>query len=75
MHLFQEPWLLSGGKDWKVVFGIPQVGAYDNQGNVLENQLLQPDIEIYNNPSDVLTGKDEQLERAVQEILKTVSQQ
>ena len=53
-----------------MVFGIPQVGAYDNRGNVLENQSLQPDIEIYNNPADVLKGQDDQLERAVKEMLK-----
>ena len=53
-----------------MVFGIPQVGAYDNQGNVLENKLLEPDIEVYNNPGDVLKGRDAQLERAVQEMLK-----
>ena len=63
------------GLEGGMVFGIPQVGAYDNNGEVLENQELKPDIEIYNNPADVLTGKDSQLERAVQEILKTVSQQ
>ena len=59
---------LEGG----MVFGIPQVGAYDNNGDVLENQLLMPDIEVYNNPSDVMIGKDAQLERAVQEMLDTV---
>ena len=53
-----------------MVFGIPQVGAYDMQGNVLENKLLVPDVEIYNNPADVLNGKDAQLERAVKEMLK-----
>lgn len=53
-----------------MVFGIPQVGAYDMQGNVLENKLLEPDVLIYNRPADVLSGKDEQLERAVKEMLK-----
>lgn len=57
---------LEGG----MVFGIPQVGAYDMDGNVLENQLLRPDIEIYNNPADMLAGKDSQLERAVEEMMK-----
>ena len=53
-----------------MVFGIPQVGAYDMKGNVLENQLLVPHVEVYNNPADVLSGKDAQLERAVKEMLK-----
>ena len=53
-----------------MVFGIPQVGAYDNRGQVLENQSLIPDIEVHNNPADVLKGQDDQLERAVKEMLK-----
>lgn len=57
------------GLEGGMVFGIPQVGAYDMDGNVLENQLLYPDIEIYNNPADMLTGKDRQLERAVEEMM------
>ena len=56
--------------EYGFVFGIPQVGAYDMDGNVLENHQLMPDIEIYNNPLDVLKGKDAQLERAVKEMLK-----
>lgn len=59
---------LEGG----MVFGIPQVGAYGNDGQVLENQLLMPDVEVYNNPADVLVGKDDQLARAVKEMLETV---
>lgn len=59
---------LEGG----MVFGIPQVGAYGNDGKVLENQLLMPDVEVYNNPADVLVGKDDQLARAVKEMLETV---
>ena len=57
---------LEGG----LVFGIPQVGAYDNNGEVLENQSLMPDIEVHNNPKDMLNGRDAQLERAVREMLK-----
>ena len=58
------------GMEYGLVFGIPQVGAYDMEGNVLENKQLMPDIEVYNNPMDVLNGKDAQLERAVKEMLK-----
>lgn len=53
-----------------MVFGIPQVGAYDMNGNVLENQLLQPDIEVYNRPDEVLRGTDSQLECAIREMLR-----
>lgn len=55
--------------DPSIVFGIPQVAVKDMRGNYLENQELQPDIEIYNTPQDVLKGHDAQLERAVKELM------
>lgn len=58
--------------DPTIVFGIPQVGVQDMKGNYLENQELQPDIEIYNTPESQLRGKDHQLERAVKVMLETV---
>lgn len=58
--------------DPTIVFGIPQVGCVDNRGNYLENQQLQPDIIVYNDPADVLKGKDAQLETAVKEMLKQI---
>lgn len=60
--------------DGGLVFGIPQVTAVDMRGGVLENQQLDPDIEVYNKPEDVLTGKDAQLEAAVQEMLQEIKQ-
>lgn len=56
--------------DPTIYFGIPQVGCLDNRGNYLENQQLEPDILIYNDPADVLKGKDMQLETAIREMLK-----
>lgn len=58
--------------DPTIVFGIPQVGVQDMKGNYLENQELQPDIEIYNTPESQLRGEDHQLERAVKVMLETV---
>lgn len=60
------------GLDGGLIFGIPQVTTVDGRGEVLENQLLMPDIEVYNKPKDVLNGKDLQLERAVEEMLKQI---
>ena len=37
--------------DPSIVFGIPQVGMQDMQGRYLENQQLEPDIEVYNSPN------------------------
>ena len=56
--------------DSSLVFGIPQVTARDVNGNVLENQQLNPDVVIYNNPADVINGIDAQLIGAVKELLK-----
>ncbi len=56
--------------DPSIVFGVPQVAVKDMRGKYLENQELLPDIEIYNAPADVLKGKDAQLEKAVDELLK-----
>lgn len=57
--------------DPSIIFGIPQVGMQDLQGRYLENQELQPDIEVYNSPESQLKGEDHQLEKAVKEMLKT----
>ena len=60
--------------DPTIVFGIPQVGCMDMRGQYAENQLLTPHIEVYNAPEKALTGEDQQLEAAVQEMLKTVGE-
>ncbi|MDE7150481.1 MAG: peptidase S41, partial [Bacteroidales bacterium] len=52
------------------VFGIPQVGTLDENGNYLENQELQPDILIYNTPETMAAGRDLQIEKAVEVMLQ-----
>ena len=59
--------------DPSIVFGIPQVGCMDMQGNYLENHTLQPDILIYNEPEAALKGDDAQLKVAVDCLLKELS--
>jgi C-terminal processing protease CtpA/Prc len=56
--------------DHTMYFGIPQIGIKDQHGHWLENQELVPDIVVENKPGDVATGKDAQLETAVQELMK-----
>lgn len=51
-------------------FGIPMVGMVDTSGAYLENQQLEPDIKVPLDPSVVVTGRDQQLEAAVKELLK-----
>lgn len=54
----------------EIVFGIPQVGMLTDKGTFLENDQLEPDVLVLNDPPAVVTGKDPQLETAVQELLK-----
>lgn len=56
--------------DKTIYFGIPQVGIKDRQGKYLENQQLEPDHRVNNDPESVAKGKDLQLEEAVKVLLK-----
>lgn len=59
--------------DPTMLYGIPQVAIKDMRGNYLENQNLYPDIEVYNEPAEVLNGRDQQLEKAVSHLLEEIS--
>ena len=59
--------------DPTIVFGIPQVTNKANDGTILENTQLNPDIIIYNDPGDLDAGKDSQLEGAALHLLRKVS--
>ena len=57
-----------------IVFGIPQIEALNlKEGRYLENMDIDPDITVYNDPASLLKGEDKQLERAVEEMLQTIS--
>ena len=58
--------------DPTLIFGIPQVASLDRSGKVLENQQLNPDIVVYNNPADIQAGRDAQLETAVRHLMKNL---
>ncbi len=61
-------------QDSSLVFGIPNMGVTDGVGGqVLENYQLEPDILIRNEWDLVAQGRDQQLERAVQELLRTLN--
>jgi tricorn protease len=52
----------------------PRGGFYDVNGKwAIEGEGIAPDIEVAQNPADVLRGNDPQLERAVQEALKLMN--
>lgn len=57
-------------QDNSVYFGIPQVGALDMTGEYLENKQLEPDYKVQNDYDVIIKGRDQQLEKAVEVMLK-----
>ena len=57
-------------QDPSLYFGLPVVGYRTEQGNWLENTQLEPDIKVRNTPEKMADGEDEQLEAAVNQLLK-----
>jgi tricorn protease len=57
-------------QDPTLYFGIPVVGYRKADGGYLENDQLNPDIDVENTKELVVTGRDEQLEAAVKALLK-----
>ncbi len=55
--------------DPSLVFGIPQMGVWDLEGNYLEGQQLEPDVKIAQDKEQISQGIDQQLMKAV-EILQ-----
>jgi tricorn protease len=59
--------------DPTLIFGIPMVGNIGVKENrPLENFQIEPDIKIANEYKYILTGKDQQIEAAVKEMLATI---
>jgi tricorn protease len=56
-------------QDPGLIFGIPEVGLQDEQGEFLERVQVDPDIQVTNDPKSTAEGRDPQLERAVQELM------
>ncbi|MDX2438215.1 MAG: S41 family peptidase [Acidobacteriota bacterium] len=61
-------------QDRSMTFGIPMVGYIDNEGDLMENKHLDPDIVIDNDPALEAIGQDEQLETAVEVLLTEIDQ-
>lgn len=59
-------------QDATLYFGIPVVGYRKADGTYLENDQLNPDIDVENTKELVVTGRDEQLEAAVNALLKQI---
>ncbi|MDT0675621.1 S41 family peptidase [Autumnicola musiva] len=60
---------LADGTRW----GIVPVSARDFNGEWMENNQTEPDIIVKNMPGVISEGRDQQLERGIEELLKEVS--
>ena len=70
---FPEQVPLFGGKRKlirTIYFGIPMGGWKPNGEPFLENNQLEPDIRVPNEPGAMAAGRDQQIEAAVKELLK-----
>ncbi len=57
----------------EIIFGVPNMAVADTDGRPLENWELEPDIRVDNEYREVAAGRDQQLERAVEELLKELA--
>lgn len=53
-------------------WGVVPVSAKNKAGEWLENNQTAPDIVVENDPEEIGKGRDQQLERAIKELLKEV---
>jgi tricorn protease len=64
------PQLIDGG-----VVTVPTFGIYSLDGTwIVENQGVQPDVPVVDDPAKMQDGGDPQLERAVEEVMKALRQ-
>ncbi|WP_018675608.1 S41 family peptidase [Riemerella columbina] len=59
-------------QDPSLYFGIPVVGYQKADGSYLENFELQPDVLVTLDPKSATHGEDNQLKKAVEELLKQI---
>ena len=60
--------LIDGG----IIF-VPEFAFANTKGEwIIEGHGVDPDIEVDNDPKSVIAGRDPQLERGVQEIMKKI---
>ena len=57
-------------QDPSLIFGIPVVGYRKADGTYLENDQLEPDVKVLNNPATIVEGEDTQLKVAVETLMK-----
>ena len=57
-------------QDNTLVFGIPQVGIVNLDGKYYENNQLEPDFKVMNDYTEVIKGKDQQVQKAIEVLSK-----
>jgi tricorn protease len=62
------PQLMDGG-----MVTAPNLAIWTEDGFVVENEGVPPDIEVEQTPKDVIAGRDPQLERAVQVVMEELA--
>jgi tricorn protease len=64
--IYGYPVLMDGGS-----ITSPRLGIFSTDGKwIIENEGVAPDVEVEQMPKDVINGKDPQLEKAVELVLK-----
>jgi tricorn protease len=63
------PILMDGG-----AVSAPDLGIWTEDGFIVENVGVPPDVEVEQLPGDVIAGRDPQLERAIQIVLQELEQ-
>jgi tricorn protease len=66
--IYNYPTLMDGG-----YVTAPRLGIFSKDGKwIIENEGVTPDVEVEMTPADVIAGKDPQLEKAVELLMKEV---
>jgi tricorn protease len=61
-----------GLPDGNTTWGAVPVSAKNSKGEWMENNETKPDVQVKNEPAIIANGRDQQLEKAVEELLKLV---
>ena len=60
-------------QDNSIRWGVPPLGVKGLKSQYLENYQTEPDIKLMNDYEIVIKGRDQQLEAAVNELLKEIN--
>ena len=63
------PMLMDGGR-----VTAPNLAIWTEDGFIVENEGVAPDVEVEQSPKDVIEGRDPQLEKAIEVILELLEQ-